>query len=78
VFRLIHLHPTVRLARVFFARWHLRMMDLAVAVHMKGFNAVNDALRGLGVEFNETPLAPHKIVAALAETEARKPNSAAT
>jgi hypothetical protein len=54
------------------------MMDLAVAVHMKGFNAVNDALRGLGVEFNETPLAPHKIVAALAETEARKPNSAAT
>jgi aerobic carbon-monoxide dehydrogenase large subunit len=42
------------------------------------FNAVNDALRGLGVEFNETPLTPHKIVAALAEAEARKPNSAAT
>jgi hypothetical protein len=37
VFRLIHLHPTARLARVFFARWRLRMMDLAVAVHMKGF-----------------------------------------
>ena len=42
------------------------------------FNAVNDALRGLGVEFNETPLTPHMIVAALAEAKARKPNSAAT
>ena len=37
VFRLIHLHPTARLARAFFARWRLRMMDLADAVHMKGF-----------------------------------------
>jgi two-component system NtrC family sensor kinase len=37
VFRLIHLHPMARLARAFFARWRLRMMDLADAVHMKGF-----------------------------------------
>jgi L-alanine-DL-glutamate epimerase-like enolase superfamily enzyme len=37
VFRLIHLHPTARLARAFLARWRLRMMDLAVAVQMKGF-----------------------------------------
>ena len=36
------------------------------------FNAVNDALRGLGVEFNETPLTPPKLVLALAEAEARK------
>jgi len=42
------------------------------------FNAVNDALRGLGVEFNETPLTPHKILAALADAEARKRDSAAT
>ena len=36
------------------------------------FNAVNDALRGLGVEFNETPLTPPKLVHALAEAAARK------
>jgi aerobic carbon-monoxide dehydrogenase large subunit len=29
------------------------------------FNAVNDALRGLGVELNETPLTPQRILAAL-------------
>jgi carbon-monoxide dehydrogenase large subunit len=29
------------------------------------FNAVNDALRGLGVEFNETPLTPRRLLAAL-------------
>jgi len=34
------------------------------------FNAVNDALRGLGVEFNETPLTPSKLVLALAQAEA--------
>ena len=36
------------------------------------FNAVNDALRGLGVEFNATPLTPPKLVLALAEAEARQ------
>jgi aerobic carbon-monoxide dehydrogenase large subunit len=36
------------------------------------FNAVNDALRGLGVEFSETPLTPPKLVLALAEAAARK------
>ena len=36
------------------------------------FNAVNDALRGLGVEFNETPLTPPKLVLALAEAKARQ------
>jgi hypothetical protein len=33
---------------------------------------VNDALRGLGVEFNETPLTPPQLVLALSEAEARK------
>ena len=36
------------------------------------FNAVNDALRGLGVEFNDTPLTPPKLVLALAEAKARQ------
>jgi carbon-monoxide dehydrogenase large subunit len=35
------------------------------------FNAVNDALRGLGVELTETPLTPHKLLAALAAADAR-------
>ena len=30
------------------------------------FNALNDALQGLGVELNETPLTPAKILSALA------------
>jgi carbon-monoxide dehydrogenase large subunit len=34
-------------------------------------NAVNDALRPRGVEINETPVTPHKIVAALAQADAR-------
>jgi hypothetical protein len=33
---------------------------------------VNDALRGLGVEFSETPLTPPKLVHALAQAAARK------
>jgi carbon-monoxide dehydrogenase large subunit len=41
------------------------------------FNAVNDALRPLGVEVGETPLTPHKLVRALAEAEARKSEPAA-
>jgi carbon-monoxide dehydrogenase large subunit len=39
------------------------------------FNAVNDALQGLGVELNETPLTPHRILAALAEAQARATGS---
>jgi len=39
------------------------------------FNAVNDALQGLGVELNETPLTPHRILAALAEAQARAAGS---
>ncbi|MGZ5902033.1 MAG: xanthine dehydrogenase family protein molybdopterin-binding subunit, partial [Reyranella sp.] len=42
------------------------------------FNAVNDALRAFGVELNETPLTPHKLVRALAEAEARKAAPAGT
>ena len=42
------------------------------------FNAVNDALRALGVELNETPLTPYKLVRALAEAEARKAAPAGT
>jgi aerobic carbon-monoxide dehydrogenase large subunit len=38
-------------------------------------NAVNDALQGLGVELNETPLTPHRILAALAEAQARATGS---
>ena len=38
-------------------------------------NAVNDALQGLGVELNETPLTPHRILAALAEAQARAASS---
>jgi aerobic carbon-monoxide dehydrogenase large subunit len=33
------------------------------------FNAVNDALRGFGVEVNETPLTPRRILAAIASAE---------
>jgi carbon-monoxide dehydrogenase large subunit len=36
------------------------------------FNAVNDALRGLGVEMKETPLTPRRLVAAIAAAEARQ------
>jgi carbon-monoxide dehydrogenase large subunit len=42
------------------------------------FNAVNDAVRALGVEFSETPLTPPKLVRALAEAEARRAAPAAT
>jgi aerobic carbon-monoxide dehydrogenase large subunit len=40
------------------------------------FNAVNDALQGLGVELNETPLTPPKILSALAEASAPNPKFA--
>jgi carbon-monoxide dehydrogenase large subunit len=37
------------------------------------FNAVNDAIRPLGAEVTETPLTPHRLLAALAQAEAHKP-----
>jgi carbon-monoxide dehydrogenase large subunit len=37
------------------------------------FNAVNDALRSLGVEVNETPLTPRRLLAALERGEAKRP-----
>jgi carbon-monoxide dehydrogenase large subunit len=40
------------------------------------FNALNDALRGLGVELNETPLTPARILSALAEAGAPNPKFA--
>jgi carbon-monoxide dehydrogenase large subunit len=36
------------------------------------FNAVNDALRPFGVEVNETPLTPYRLLAALTEAAGRK------
>ena len=36
------------------------------------FNAVNDALRPLGVEVSETPLTPRRLLAALERAEAAK------
>jgi carbon-monoxide dehydrogenase large subunit len=36
------------------------------------FNAVNDALRGLGVEMNETPVTPRRILAAIAAAKTRR------
>ena len=43
----------------------------AIAPPAAIFNAVNDALRGLGVELSETPLTPHRLLAALAAADAR-------
>ncbi len=43
----------------------------AIAPPAAIFNAVNDALRGLGVELTETPLTPHRLLAALAAADAR-------
>jgi len=41
------------------------------------FNAVNDALRSLGVEVNETPLTPHRLLAAIQRAAQRKQGQAA-
>jgi carbon-monoxide dehydrogenase large subunit len=41
------------------------------------FNAVNDALRGLGVELNETPLTPRRLLAALERAKSPAPMDAA-
>ena len=37
------------------------------------FNAVNDALRGLGVEVAETPLTPRRLLAAIEGARAKEP-----
>ena len=34
-------------------------------------NAVNDALRGLGVEIRETPLSPRRVLAAIQAAQSR-------
>lgn len=39
------------------------------------FNAVNDALRGLGVEVAETPLTPRRLLAAIEGARAKEPQS---
>jgi carbon-monoxide dehydrogenase large subunit len=41
------------------------------------FNAVNDALRPLGVEVNETPLTPRRLLAAIQSAARRKASQAA-
>ena len=41
----------------------------AIAPPAAIFNAVNDALRGLGVEVNETPLTPRRLLAAIQRAE---------
>jgi carbon-monoxide dehydrogenase large subunit len=42
------------------------------------FNAVNDAVASLGIEFTETPLSPRRILTALAAAEARAGAAAAS
>jgi carbon-monoxide dehydrogenase large subunit len=37
------------------------------------FNAVNDALKSLGVELNETPLTPRRLLAALERAQTPAP-----
>ena len=49
----------------------------AIAPPATIFNAVNDALRHLGVELAETPLSPHRLLDALAEARAAQPQPAA-
>ena len=41
------------------------------------FNAVNDALRPLGVELNETPLTPRRLLAAIEAARPQAPAQAA-
>jgi carbon-monoxide dehydrogenase large subunit len=43
----------------------------AIAPPAAIFNAVNDALRGVGVELNETPLTPRRLLTAIAAGERR-------
>ena len=45
----------------------------AIAPPAAIFNAVNDAIRPLGAEVAETPLTPHRLLAALAQAESRRP-----
>ena len=44
----------------------------AIAPPAVVFNAVNDALRDLGVEMTETPLTPNRLLSAIATAEARR------
>jgi aerobic carbon-monoxide dehydrogenase large subunit len=41
------------------------------------FNAVNDALQGLGVELSETPLTPRRLLTAIERASHRSSASAA-
>jgi carbon-monoxide dehydrogenase large subunit len=41
------------------------------------FNAVNEALRGLGVELSETPLTPRRLLAAIEQVSRRSSAGAA-
>jgi carbon-monoxide dehydrogenase large subunit len=45
----------------------------AIAPPATIFNAVNDAIRHLGAEVNETPLTPHRLLEALARARANAP-----
>lgn len=45
----------------------------AIAPPAAIFNAVNDALRGLGVELNETPMTPRKVLESIAAAQQREP-----
>ena len=49
----------------------------AIAPPAVVFNAVNDALRDLGVEVTETPLTPDRLLAAIAAAEAKRQGGAA-
>jgi carbon-monoxide dehydrogenase large subunit len=49
----------------------------AIAPPAVVFNAVNDALKDLGVEVTETPLTPDRLLAAIAATEAKRLGGAA-
>ena len=40
------------------------------------FNAVNDALRSLGVQLSETPLTPQRLLAALDQARAAREEQA--
>jgi carbon-monoxide dehydrogenase large subunit len=44
----------------------------AIAPPAVVFNAVNDALKDLGVEMRETPLTPDRLLAAIAAAEAKQ------
>ena len=49
----------------------------AIAPPAAIFNAVNDALKGLGAEVAHTPLTPRRLLEAIAEAEASRHRKAA-